>query len=343
MSTALDRFVERHEETFLPRRRFPRSDHVAWLRAALLMWSGLGMTTVLTVVALAAAVAGRGHVAWSASLAALSALILVARHRVAPAPRLHGHMMLTLLLCTAGLTDLAAGGWGLGAAALLPLVLLIAVVALPQGDAGLWAVVAACGTLLAAFFAPAVMGHAGYAFAFAAGVALAMVVGARVVVACEAIVRAARDAGTDAAVAHEHERHDRERFDAFVALPGDWYFETEVDLSLSFLSPGFVARFGVVEDAVLGHTPEDVIRAAFPDAQGTEELARVMRQRLEFSAQILGWTGADGRRVALRVNGWPAHAGNGLFLGYRGAAREVPASLPDPATASATTPVASAV
>ena len=326
MSSAFERFVERYEEAFLPRRRFSRSDHIAWLRVAILMWTSLGVTVVLAIAALATAVAGRGHVAWSASLAALAALILVTRHRAAPAPRAHGHMLFTLVILGAGLMDVACGGRGLGAVTVLPLVLLLAVVLMPGVDAGIWGAAAMFGMLLAAFLGVDDMGRISYLMPLAGGVGLAALVGTHIVLTCQALVRGADEAGIDAAAAHDHERHDRERFDAFVALPGDWYWETETDLALSFLSPGFAEHYGVVPDAVLGTSPDDALRASFPDQEGADELGRAMRQRLEFSAQIVSFTGPGGRRVTLRLNGWPAHAGNGLFLGYRGGAREVTGS-----------------
>ena len=112
-----------------------------------------------------------------------------------------------------------------------------------------------------------------------------------------------------------------ERFQDFANVAADWFWETDSELRVTFLSERFEQATGISRDQVLGHRPRD-----FPDhllaVNWNEHLGSIGRQRPFRELQILvRGNDKDSRMVSL--SGKPIYFADGSFRGYRGAGQDI--------------------
>jgi PAS domain-containing protein len=315
--------MQRSAELLLPPHRYEHADPATWLRASLLAWTTVAITMGAVLAGLAAQWQEQRVLVLVAALIAILAGGLLLRFRQAPQPRAHAHTLLVLTAAFGGLLDAAAGGTGFGALALSPLLLALAILLLPRWDAGVW-----CGLTLSALLGGTLLatdlGRTTHVLPLlTAAIGLALLLASRVSAAYGKL-----QAATDLLIAetqsdNEATAREDKRLEEFIAMPGDWYWETDADFRLTFLSPELVRHLAITEGVVLGRTLDELLRSGLNDVHGLDSLARSMRTRLAFSHYLVASLRIDGSRSLLWIRGWRAHAGNGLFLGYRGAAREV--------------------
>ncbi|MGQ0799346.1 MAG: diguanylate cyclase domain-containing protein [Pseudomarimonas sp.] len=152
----------------------------------------------------------------------------------------------------------------------------------------------------------------------------------------------------EAAYESEHQAHARasqlaEQFAGFADIAADGFWETDAELRLSYVSPGFARMFAVEPEHLLGRTHDEAFRTRFPGAPLDPEYSRAMREQRVLSGQLwklLDSHKADGKPPDdhehrhehgheqarwLITQGKPRYTEDGCFNGYRGVVQEVTA------------------
>src|SRR5262249_54709269 len=112
-----------------------------------------------------------------------------------------------------------------------------------------------------------------------------------------------------------------ERFRTFAELAADWFWETDAELKLTFLSDGF-ARFGRQRsDELLGQPLRDILatRDSDFDWKAVEES---LCRRAEFEVELPYVIDARTTRT-IYLRGLPFGSAAQTFSGYRGIGRDV--------------------
>lgn len=123
--------------------------------------------------------------------------------------------------------------------------------------------------------------------------------------------------------AMEQARLDRQRFSDFAELAADWFWETDSDLRLTYVSPGIQTHTGLRPEAVLGRHPVDFVRERQFDSAPLREIERKMVRREPFVDEHMSWRDAHGQLAVFRNVGRPHHDAQGRFRGYRGAVTDI--------------------
>jgi len=136
-------------------------------------------------------------------------------------------------------------------------------------------------------------------------------------------------------LAHARASQLAEQFAGFADIAADGFWETDAELRMSYVSPGFARMFGVEPEDLLGRTHDEAYRTRFPDAPFDPEHSRPMREQRAFSGQLwklLDSHKADGKSLDghdparwLITQGKPRYGEDGRFIGYRGVVQEVTA------------------
>ncbi len=138
------------------------------------------------------------------------------------------------------------------------------------------------------------------------------------------------------AMAHRLESRDREtrevqasqreseaRFKDFADTAADWFWETDRDLRVSFLSDGFLERTGVSAYALIGYRINELNLFAFSNDKEAIRFFRNFRSHKPFQQiEIPYLTDAGEKRIA-RISGKPMLTSKGEFNGYRGSGIDV--------------------
>ncbi|HVC10378.1 MAG TPA: PAS domain-containing protein, partial [Burkholderiales bacterium] len=130
-----------------------------------------------------------------------------------------------------------------------------------------------------------------------------------------------RDAGELAAL-----RAGEERFRNLTALSADWFWESDAEYRISWLSggPTVLAFFG--HALAFGKRLWEVPGVEVPPA-ALAGLAELLEARSPFFDFEIARLGEDGTRRIHLVSGQPRFDGGGIFLGYRGVGRDASEKL----------------
>ncbi len=112
---------------------------------------------------------------------------------------------------------------------------------------------------------------------------------------------------------------ERARLDDLLAISGDWFWETDADGRLTYVSEG-IAKIGLVAAERIGKHPAGLL----PPGEDADRAAYLvlMESRTEF--RNVSWTCATpiGPRI-LRISGRPIVDADGNFHGYRGSTSDI--------------------
>lgn len=112
------------------------------------------------------------------------------------------------------------------------------------------------------------------------------------------------------------------RFRDLAEVSGDWFFEMDSDLRLSFVSDSFFEITGLEPETVIGRLRQEIaVDANSQDAFGSH-LADLDARR-EFRRFEYELKGGDGRPVHISLSGVPVFDDEGEFQGYRGVGVDV--------------------
>jgi PAS domain S-box-containing protein len=115
-------------------------------------------------------------------------------------------------------------------------------------------------------------------------------------------------------------RAERERSQDFAEAASDWFWETDPELRMSFISTRFTELTGVPAAKRLGRPWTDV---PHDDPEKWRELAAIFAARRPFRDFRFTRPGADGTKREISASGKPRYGRDGAFLGYRGTGRDV--------------------
>jgi diguanylate cyclase (GGDEF)-like protein/PAS domain S-box-containing protein len=117
-------------------------------------------------------------------------------------------------------------------------------------------------------------------------------------------------------------RASEERFRSLTALSADWFWETDAEHRITWLTggPSVLAFFG--SGLAFGKRLWELPGVELDGAAFTAHVERLER-RAPFFELELARTGADGRRHVHVASGQPRHDAAGGFLGYRGVGRDI--------------------
>lgn len=115
------------------------------------------------------------------------------------------------------------------------------------------------------------------------------------------------------------------RFTDFAELAADGFWETDAELRLTYVSPGFAYAMGLEIEQMMGLTPEQAYRLRFPNLPDLSVYAEPMVKNRTFSEQILQVIDRAGKKRLLRNQGMPRFNDAGVFEGYRGVVQDVTA------------------
>ncbi len=128
-----------------------------------------------------------------------------------------------------------------------------------------------------------------------------------------------------------HADHDRmkkallvseEQFRDFAIAATDWFWEMDSQLRFSYLSEKFTAVTGLPQTALLGKTREESGNPGVDEKVWNQHLANLAAHR-PFRDFVLPRTKPDGSIVWISVSGIPRFDDSGVFLGYRGAVKDI--------------------
>ena len=125
-----------------------------------------------------------------------------------------------------------------------------------------------------------------------------------------------------AAVLAEQER-DRQRMIDFAQSASDWFWETDADLRVTYLSAGYEAGTGLSAADMLGKSIWNVKGEMDSDALARHR--RTFQDRQPFRGVEYARHTSTGATRYFRVSGIPLFDGN-LFLGYRGTGSDITAT-----------------
>ena len=109
-------------------------------------------------------------------------------------------------------------------------------------------------------------------------------------------------------------------------LAAEWFWETDEELRLTWLSEGFEAATGMKPQHLVGRTRLDAAKAVANNKEGiwgpAPHLAAIAA-RQPFSNLVFETAGADGERRWICASGMPYFREDGSFAGYRGFGHDV--------------------
>ncbi len=113
------------------------------------------------------------------------------------------------------------------------------------------------------------------------------------------------------------------RFRDFADTAADWFWETDRNLRLSYLSEGFMERTGVSSEALIGYRVNELNIFTFEDQKEAMHFFRNFRSHQPFhQVEIPYLTDAGEKRIA-RISAKPMFSPAGKFRGYRGSGIDV--------------------
>ena len=116
---------------------------------------------------------------------------------------------------------------------------------------------------------------------------------------------------------------NQERFADFADLAADWFWETDADLRLTYVSPGITAHTGLRPEQVLGAHPVAIVQPHARDDDQLREFEAKMARGEAFVDERMPWRDEHGALSIFRNAGRPRRDANGRFLGYRGAVTNI--------------------
>ncbi len=317
----------------LPPEQFPRSDGLAYQRAAAMVLLSTGGASILIALAIPRLLFDVHALAVMSMVAACGMLALLGPYRRNARPHLYGNAICLLLYGNVLAAELLTAGTSVGMIVSLPLFVFLTVLAMERIEALVWAAVAMATALASYLFAryhmPAVfVSSPAWIESTPFRAAITLCIFSTVI--AQVLVGGFRAQQTQMDELRELERrrrreldHERERISDFAMIAADWFWETDAEHRLVFISSGYAKLFGLVDDQMLGRTPLEVAQALDPRRKiNTDKMAAMVRGEA-FVNQHLYARGQNGEAIVLNNSGRPIRDADGRFLGFRGAVVDV--------------------
>ncbi len=118
-------------------------------------------------------------------------------------------------------------------------------------------------------------------------------------------------------------QHTQQRFRDFAETAADWFWESDSELSIDYLSERFLELTGNSQEQVIGKSLSEFIGSFLKNENDRPKLAMVIERGEEFSDYELAFTGSDGEVQHFVFSGKPYFNNESAFCGYRGVGRNV--------------------
>jgi len=118
-------------------------------------------------------------------------------------------------------------------------------------------------------------------------------------------------------------RASEARFRNFAETAADWFWETDEDNRLTYLSERFEESTGTPPSEILGEAFDAVVAGRIDDLDARARFLDVVATRRPLDSFELEWKRHDGSVGVQHVNGIPFHDADGAFRGYRGTGRDI--------------------
>jgi PAS domain S-box-containing protein len=118
-------------------------------------------------------------------------------------------------------------------------------------------------------------------------------------------------------------RESEDRFRGYALTSSDWFWETDPDHRISYMSEGVsTTGFGVAASYLLGRTRMEIAADAGHDLDKWKEHFEVLERHEPFRNFTYNWANPGGQGTA-SISGDPLFDAEGRFLGYRGTGRDI--------------------
>ncbi|MDH3316726.1 MAG: EAL domain-containing protein [Gammaproteobacteria bacterium] len=113
------------------------------------------------------------------------------------------------------------------------------------------------------------------------------------------------------------------RFKDFADTAADWFWETDWNHRVSFLSEGFEERTGVSSETMIGYRINELNIFDFENSQQAARFVRAFRSQRPFHQIEIPYTTDVGEKRIARISGKPILSAKEKFLGFRGTGIDV--------------------
>jgi PAS domain S-box-containing protein len=119
------------------------------------------------------------------------------------------------------------------------------------------------------------------------------------------------------------------RFRDFAEIASDWFWETDAENKLSYMSDTFLNFVGVTPAEAMGSDAGEIVRSTVASPRHLQVHTEALAARKPFRSVHLRVTGADGRTRYWSISGKPSFNAKGVFKGYRGITNDITAHVQD--------------
>jgi diguanylate cyclase (GGDEF)-like protein/PAS domain S-box-containing protein len=110
-----------------------------------------------------------------------------------------------------------------------------------------------------------------------------------------------------------------QRLEHYVDMASAWFWETDEQHRMVYLSAGFERSTGISASAALGLTPAQVMHLRYPNNTASDGIMRPMFERRGFKDQLLSWhEPLSGTLNHFANSAAPVYDKQGVFRGFRG-------------------------
>jgi PAS domain S-box-containing protein len=133
-----------------------------------------------------------------------------------------------------------------------------------------------------------------------------------------------------AQIALDRQLHRSERrFRDFAEIASDWFWETDADDKLTYMSDTFLNFVGVTPAEAMGSDAREIVRTTVASPRHLQVHNEAMAARKPFRSVHLRVTGPDGRTRYWSISGKPNFNAIGVYKGYRGITNDITAHVQD--------------
>jgi PAS domain S-box-containing protein len=117
-------------------------------------------------------------------------------------------------------------------------------------------------------------------------------------------------------------RESEERFRNFAEVASDWFWETDRDLRITYLSERFATATGISPRDILGRRAREAGLWAVGDSEDSQPV-KTVPARSTFRGYTHRYIQENGEEQFWQISGLPVFAANGRVIGYRGTGTNV--------------------
>jgi diguanylate cyclase (GGDEF)-like protein len=304
-------------------------DAIETLRSRMLVLSLVIVAVCQALIILSELLWAQSNV-WTVVLAMLVLLLAVAFDYIRSGRyELYSHILVGGVVSLLIMLIVLTGGHSRGALVCFPSVVALAAVLLPSRALLGWSSVMLAGVALSAFLrandAPVYLPlNPQWLESAVERMAAVLVVITALLGTCSAVLvsrlfdQFSRESTTLADLSARCERAEQ-RLEHYVELSSAWFWETDEQHRLVYLSTGFERSTGVNPKFALGLTPAQVLHLRYPNSPGADGPMRPLLERRGFKDQLLSWHEPLTGMINQYANsGTPIHDASGAFRGFRG-------------------------